>query len=545
MLNRGRSSGLAVLATLLALGSPSPAAAQFGPTSGVVAEVLEGAPFYVGGGAFLSDTLDAGATLASAESSRGFCPANVPCAFTGCTSYPCLLGASAASAIANLPTGTLRALARSSDGRLFNTRDDEGIIVPLGAHGSARMFDVISVSVPAAPAGTTFPVSLTFRFAGSVASNEPSLGTVLATASTVAVAQLCEEELVTTEGGTLPDCRNPLTFERQFTANQLGTFAGGFVPGSPPPPKISNSSTHSFDISDALTALVAASATPRTVRFHISAEIAALTDAPNAFAPGAIGPGLPLPPPNEVADLLHTFTAEIVIDPALSATSDSGVFPIRSLAAADTTPPTTTATPSPAPNASGWNKSNVTVALAATDNAGGSGVKEIHWGLSGVQGGSGVIAGSAGSVTITGEGATTLTYFAVDNAGNVEASKTQTVRLDKTPPVISGLPAAGCSIWPPNHALVTVGTVAAADALSGLASGSPTVAATGNESATAGAAANTTGDIVIDGTTVRLRAERSGGGGNRVYTVTASATDIAGNVATMQATCTVPHDQRN
>ena len=409
MLNRGRSSWLAVLAMLLALGSPSPAAAQFGPTSGVVAEALEGA--------FLSDTLDAGATLASAESSRGFCPANVPCAFAGCTSYPCLLGASAASAIANLPTGTLRALARSSDGRLLNTRGDEGIIVPLGAHGSARMFDVISVSVPAAPAGTTFPVSLTFRFAGSVASNEPSLGTVLATASTVAVAQLCEEELVATEGGTLPDCRSPLTFERQFTANQLGTFAGGFVPGSPPPPKISNSSTHSFNISDALTALVAASATPRTVRFHISAEIAALTDAPNAFAPGAIGPGLPLPPPNEVADLLHTFTAEIVIDPALSAMSDSGVFPIRSLVAADTTPPTTTATPSPAPNAAGWNKSNVTVALAATDNPGGSAVKEIHFSVSGAQGGSGVIAGPAGSVTITGEGTTTLTYFALDNAG--------------------------------------------------------------------------------------------------------------------------------
>jgi hypothetical protein len=51
-------------------------------------------------------------------------------------------------------------------------------------------------------------------------------------------------------------------------------------------------------------------------------------------------------------------------------------------------------------------------------------------------------------------------------------------------------------------------------------------------------------DIVIAGTTVQLRAERAGGGVGRVYTLDASATDIAGNVATTQATCTVPHDQR-
>jgi hypothetical protein len=547
MLNRGRSSWLAVLvlATLLALGSPGPAAAQFGPTSGVVAEALEGVP--ASAPELLTDTIDTDATFASAASSRGFCPVIAPCVFT-CGSFPCLFGASAASAVADLPTGTLRAFAQSSSGHLFNSPADlpgGGLEVPLDAHGDARMFDVITLSVPAGAPGTTFPFTLAFNFAGSVASGEPASGTVLGNASAVAVVQMCEEQLVVTEGGTLPGCTNPLTWVRQFVANQLGTFDGAFAIGSPPPAKISDASSHSFNISDALTALVGTGATPRTVRFHISAEIAALTDAPNGFPTGTIGPGLPLPGPNEVANLDHTFTAEVVIDPALSATSDSGVFPIRTPVSADTTPPTTTATPSPAPNASGWNKSNVTVALAATDNAGGSGVKEIHWGLSGVQGGSGVIAGSAGSVTITGEGATTLTYFAVDNAGNVEASKTQTVRLDKTPPVISGLPAAGCSIWPPNHSLVTVGTVTAADALSGLASGSPTVAATGNESATAGAAANTTGDIVIDGTTVRLRAERSGGGGNRVYTVTASATDIAGNVATMQATCTVPHDQRN
>jgi len=87
MLNRGRSSGLAVLATLLALGSPGPAAAQFGPTSGVVAEALEGVP--ASAPELLTDTIDTDATFASAASSRGFCPVIAPCVFT-CGSFPCL-----------------------------------------------------------------------------------------------------------------------------------------------------------------------------------------------------------------------------------------------------------------------------------------------------------------------------------------------------------------------------------------------------------------------------------------------------------------------
>ena len=547
MLNGRGSVRLAVLglATLLLLVvSPRPAVAQLGPTSGVTVEVLEGARFTP---AFSTDILDTDATFASAQSNRGGCPVG-SCFFT-CETFPCLLGDSAASAVADLPTGVLRAYAESSSGRLFNTPAEaavgQGLDVTMDARADARMFDVITVTVPGGAAGTTFPVSLQFNFSGSVASNEPGSGTVLGNADASAVAQLCEEELVVTEGGTLPGCANPLTFLRKFVANQLGTFDNEFVAGSPPPGKISNASSHRFDVSDALTALVAAQATPRTVRFHVSATISALTTAPNGFGPPLMILGGPLPPPNEVANLRDTFTVGFVIDPALRATSDSGVFPIRTVASADTTPPTTTATLSPAPNAAGWNNRDVTVMLAATDNPGGSGVKEVHFGLAGAQGGSGVIAGSAGSVTIIGEGNTTLTYFATDNAGNVEASKTQIVRVDKTPPILSGLPAAGCTIWPPNHSLVTVGTVTAADALSGLASGSPLVTGTSNESPVSRAGGQTPVDVVIDGTTVRLRAERSGAGTGRVYTLTASATDIAGNVATAQVTCTVPHDQRN
>ena len=52
------------------------------------------------------------------------------------------------------------------------------------------------------------------------------------------------------------------------------------------------------------------------------------------------------------------------------------------------------------------------------------------------------------------------------------------------------------------------------------------------------------GDIVIqsDGT-ILLRAERSGNGNGRIYTITYSAQDTAGNVTIKSVTVTVPHNQ--
>jgi hypothetical protein len=47
-------------------------------------------------------------------------------------------------------------------------------------------------------------------------------------------------------------------------------------------------------------------------------------------------------------------------------------------------------------------------------------------------------------------------------------------------------------------------------------------------------------DVVISGGTVQLRAERSGTGNGRSYTVVTTASDLAGNTATKTATCRVP-----
>jgi hypothetical protein len=92
---------------------------------------------------------------------------------------------------------------------------------------------------------------------------------------------------------------------------------------------------------------------------------------------------------------------------------------------------------------------------------------------------------------------------------------------------------------------VQVATVIAGDALSGLASGSFNVTGTSNEASDANVP-----DIVITpsasgGFVVQLRADRLGNMADRVYTLTATAADVAGNPSIVTANCIVPHDQGN
>jgi hypothetical protein len=45
--------------------------------------------------------------------------------------------------------------------------------------------------------------------------------------------------------------------------------------------------------------------------------------------------------------------------------------------------------------------------------------------------------------------------------------------------------------------------------------------------------------------TLKVRAERAGGGSGRIYTITIQATDLSGNTALGTVTVTVPHDHSN
>lgn len=109
------------------------------------------------------------------------------------------------------------------------------------------------------------------------------------------------------------------------------------------------------------------------------------------------------------------------------------------------------------------------------------------------------------------------------------------------PPVISGMPTGSCTLWPPDGRFVQVAIVAATSTLSHIQSFSVTGAS--DEPSDPNAP-----DIVITGDgvgprTILLRAFRLGNRTGRVYTLTATATDITGNTTSATEICTVPHDQ--
>ena len=121
-----------------------------------------------------------------------------------------------------------------------------------------------------------------------------------------------------------------------------------------------------------------------------------------------------------------TGTAEGVSQVSRSVTDRAGnTATANATVRLDRTKPVVTSTISPAPNAAGWNTgTSATVSFACTD------------------GGSGLAAGACPApVVVTAEGATVVTRTATDQAGNV-GTGTATVKLDRTPPVVtvSGFP---------------------------------------------------------------------------------------------------------
>jgi len=107
--------------------------------------------------------------------------------------------------------------------------------------------------------------------------------------------------------------------------------------------------------------------------------------------------------------------------------------------------------------------------------------------------------------------------------------------------VISGMPAPGMVLWPPDNKLKTVATATAVDAGIGMASLNVTAASSDPQDAKVP-------DIVITDVgsgveyayTVELRAFRDAKSKDRIYTITATATDIVGNKTIATATVTVP-----
>jgi hypothetical protein len=116
---------------------------------------------------------------------------------------------------------------------------------------------------------------------------------------------------------------------------------------------------------------------------------------------------------------------------------------------------------------------------------------------------------------------------------------------DTTPPTIlaSALSVTPARLWPPNHKLVPVTVSATAiDTCSDVTC--QIVSITSNEPDNGLGDGDTANDIQQTGPlTAKLRAERSGGGTGRIYTITVACTDAGGNTSTGTVTVTVPHSK--
>lgn len=120
------------------------------------------------------------------------------------------------------------------------------------------------------------------------------------------------------------------------------------------------------------------------------------------------------------------------------------------LVSLDSTPPSIQPVVNPAPSPGGWNRTDVTVSWTVSDPE------------SAISTSSG-----CGAVTLSADSAGTTLTCTATNAAGLSGSASVTVRLDKTPPAISALPAplSNAAGW--NNSNVTV-TFTCSDALSGV-----------------------------------------------------------------------------
>lgn len=118
----------------------------------------------------------------------------------------------------------------------------------------------------------------------------------------------------------------------------------------------------------------------------------------------------------------------------------------------DLNAPVTTFNQTPPANAGGWNTSDITAEIKAIDNVGASGVESLTFTATGAQPSAEQTLSrkdppltfpqpSTANDNLTKtfnfftEGVTTLTFSAKDKAGNIEATKSQDIKIDKSSPI--------------------------------------------------------------------------------------------------------------
>jgi hypothetical protein len=127
--------------------------------------------------------------------------------------------------------------------------------------------------------------------------------------------------------------------------------------------------------------------------------------------------------------------------------------------------------------------------------------------------------------------------------GSSTDSVTITVQ-DETAPEILTLAAHPDRLWPPNHRMVPVHIQVSAEDTCDPRPGCRITSVSSNQPETGRGAGPKVKDWeIVDDLTVKLRAERSGKEGDRIYTLTVECVDQSGNNSAGTTTVTVPHDR--
>jgi len=140
-------------------------------------------------------------------------------------------------------------------------------------------------------------------------------------------------------------------------------------------------------------------------------------------------------------------------------------------------------------------------------------------------------------------GTNVIGVVASDSAGNNTVCASTLTVVDTTPPVIVSVTTSANTLWPPNHKMVAIEVRAVVTDTCSTATWR-VAAITSNEPVSGKGSGNTSPDwLIVDDNSIKLRAERAGSAGDRIYTITIRATDLSGNQSTATVTITVPHDQ--
>jgi hypothetical protein len=133
----------------------------------------------------------------------------------------------------------------------------------------------------------------------------------------------------------------------------------------------------------------------------------------------------------------------------------------------------------------------------------------------------------------------------MDSVGLTTSCTSSVTVEDTIPPSITSVTAAPDMLWPPNHKMAAVTIqVDASDICDGGASGCQITAISSNEPIDSSEDGDTAPDWEITGPlTANIRAERSGAGTGRTYTLDVTCTDEQGHATVSSTTVTVPLEQ--